>query len=654
MLLYLRAVAFCASSLVILSMAAGCSTRGAAGRGRDAGPGAGSDSGGTGGVCIPAGPSVACVGNTAIQCSPSGEEGARTDCAASGQVCTTGIGCSLCSPNRRGCMGNQTVTCNAEGTALIPGETCAAGVSCEPLTGRCLDLCEAARTSNSYIGCEYWAMTVINEPLAPEFEFAIVVANPQTVSAEVTVVQGERSIATRTVAPGALETISLPYVAGLKEPMRTRVGSGGEAVESAASALVRDGAYRVRSSVPVTVYQFNALQYSIPRDCAAEDAEDRGDNRCFSYTNDASLLLPTHVLTGNYLIASWATHVLKIEQSVGGFPLGSSIGSTPGFFALAATADATSVEITFKGNVQAAASGGTVRAFNAGETGTFMLDAGDVLQITSRGTGECPSGSPTDNAGDDFEMIEVTYCNVGRSYDLTGTEIRATAPVSVIGGHSCAFVPTNRWACDHLEEAVFPLESWGKSVLISRTQPLRNEPNYVRVISGRDGNTITFEPASVHAPVTLARGEFVDFETRQDVRISGSEAILVAQFLVGQDYAGLSTGGDMGLGDPDMSIAVPQEQFRSDYTVLAPESYTMSFINITAPDTATVMLDGTSVGAFTPIPGTGFGTARVAVSGGAHHLTSTARFGVLVYGFGEYTSYMYPGGLDFEDINIPF
>ena len=38
--------------------------------------------------------------------------------------------------------------------------------------------------------------------------------------------------------------------------------------------------------------------------------------------------------------------------------------------------------------------------------------------------------------------------------------------------------------------------------------------------------------------------------------------------------------------------------------------------------------------------------ARVLVSGGVHQVEGNQPFGVLVYGFGAYTSYMYPGGLD--------
>ncbi len=42
------------------------------------------------------------------------------------------------------------------------------------------------------------------------------------------------------------------------------------------------------------------------------------------------------------------------------------------------------------------------------------------------------------------------------------------------------------------------------------------------------------------------------------------------------------------------------------------------------------------------------------ISGGSHHISGTAEFGIVVYGFGEFTSYMYPGGLDLEVIDVPF
>jgi hypothetical protein len=59
-----------------------------------------------------------------------------------------------------------------------------------------------------------------------------------------------------TIAPGAVETIRLPWVDALKETAVTMTG----AAPQARSALVPEGAYRLRSNVPVTAYQFNPLE----------------------------------------------------------------------------------------------------------------------------------------------------------------------------------------------------------------------------------------------------------------------------------------------------------------------------------------------------------------------------------------------------------
>jgi hypothetical protein len=108
------------------------------------------------------------------------------------------------------------------------------------------------------------------------------------------------------------------------------------------------------------------------------------------------------------------------------------------------------------------------------------------------------------------------------------------------------------------------------------------------------------------------------------------------------------------VGDPSLSLAIPTDQFRTSYSFLAPTSYTRNMVNVTAPAGTTVMLDGAPVSGFDPVGGTGYGVARVMIPGGAHTITGSAEFGIVVYGFGSYTSYMYPGGLDLEAIDVPF
>ena len=69
---------------------------------------------------------------------------------------------------------------------------------------------------------------------------------------------------------------------------------------------------------------------------------------------------------------------------------------------------------------------------------------------------------------------------------------------------------------------------------------------------------------------------------------------------------------------------------------------------------AALFNDTTTPSKTVAVGSTGYGVARVMISGGAHAISGTAEFGIVVYGFGEFTSYMYPGGLDLEAIDVPF
>ena len=110
------------------------------------------------------------------------------------------------------------------------------------------------------------------------------------------------------------------------------------------------------------------------------------------------------------------------------------------------------------------------------------------------------------------------------------------------------------------------------------------------------------------------RGESVEFEVRESFRVTGTESLLVAQYLVGQDYAGVNTAGMEGEGDPSFSLSVPSEQYRTSYSFLAPSTYPTNYVNVTSPSGSTVLLDENPVDGFTPVGSTGFQTARVAVT----------------------------------------
>ena len=584
------------------------------------------DGGGDGAVvttsCFPGGPAFRCEGNLSVACNADGSEGARVNCIDSGQVCVDALGCMTCRPSSFSCQGNDVVRCNTAGTAYEPFMTCdaASGRMCNALVGACTSPCDDAAAANSYEGCDYWPVTTLNSQVDASFIPAVVVANPQTSPVTVTLTRGGSPIDSRTVAPGTVEAINLPWQEELK-------GTFGEE----ASVLSRNTSYHLTATLPVTVYQFNPLEY-----------EQAGD---FSFSNDASLLLPSHAMTGNYTVLSQPALLLEQEDLFFG---DTAQLASPGFFTVTAVGAApVTVTVQFRARTRASTDG-SVRAFSAGETGTFDMNQGDVLQLVGATPTTCNRGGGMDSDG----FVATHYCVVPRDFDFTGTEIRATGPIQVISGHNCAFMPFNRWACDHLEEALFPQDAWGTESIVVKTQPPmgRSEPNVVRIVSGADSNSITFDPA-VTGGRTLNRGEFMEFEATQSFRVVGTGPIMVGQFLVGQDYAGSGTSGADGQGDPAMSLAIPSEQFRTEYTFLAPSSYPTSYVAVTAASGATVTLDGTPVTGFAPVGSTGFGTTNVMITPGRHAITGSQPFGIVVYGYGTYTSYMYPGGLDLEAIN---
>src|SRR5439155_24199130 len=116
---------------------------------------------------------------------------------------------------------------------------------------------------------------------------------------------------TTNVAAGSLAKIYLPWVASLKGPDMDQCGS---VTALNATVVAAGGAYHLVSTVPVTVYQFSPIEYKgqggpngkswatcpgTTKKCILAGNQPIG---CFSFTNDASLLLPSTAMTGTYRI----------------------------------------------------------------------------------------------------------------------------------------------------------------------------------------------------------------------------------------------------------------------------------------------------------------------------------------------------------------
>ncbi len=250
---------------------------------------------------------------------------------------------------------------------------------------------------------------------------------------------------------------------------------------------------------------------------------------------------------------------------------------------------------------------------------TAMLSRGDVLQVISE----------------------------GEASDFTGSTISATQPVAVVAGVDCTNISRDGMAgaCDHLEEQLFPTNTWGNEVAVSALRDRGRDESYLlRVIAAQDDTTVTYSPSWVRRPDRLRRGQHIEFEHRENLLISATGPVLVAQYMVGQAATPGAT-----TGDPAMVLEVPTRQFRTDYVFVVPSTYTTSYLQIVAPEGSMPVLDGRSFDvAREMIEGTSWMVHRGRITAGTHTIQLNDRrpFGIKVIGIAPYTSYMYPGGLD--------
>jgi hypothetical protein len=181
------------------------------------------------------------------------------------------------------------------------------------------------------VGCDYWP-TVTANGVWSIFDYAVVVSNVGKTAADVTVTGPNSTNQKVTVAPGTLEKIYLPWVPALKG---VDMDSKGQTSPLSASVMARGGAYHLVSSVPVVVYQFNALEYQPKGGPPGKNWSTCPNDPklpCFSYTNDASLLLPSTAWTQNYRVTG-----------VMGTPYN---GKMEGYIVVTASQDGTNVTVS--------------------------------------------------------------------------------------------------------------------------------------------------------------------------------------------------------------------------------------------------------------------------------------------------------------------
>lgn len=582
----------------------------------------------TGGICLPSSCSPgesACSGDSVVVCDSSGSSWTPIPCPGENGTCVDGA-CQGCEPGTKICLGKDEVLVCGSGALGFTTESCGADgfcvegacAECYPGThqcagdwaqtcselgfwenaqdcslgggectgGACLSSCGlGGKLSNE--GCDYWVVDMDNKGPAADSPYAVIVSNLNTSAVSITIssqadAQADPvTVASGNVAPGQLEVFELP---------QQNMGSTG----------VFWKALRLQASGPIVAYQFNPLE------------------NVGVYSNDASLLLPSNTFGTEYVVVS--------REEIPSNEYGSFRGSIS---IVTGTAD-TEVMVQAAG---VTLGGSGIPKLQPGEMATVVIQPYQVLNIQSDELGT----------------------------DLTGTLITSDKPIGVFGGHEAA-VGNEQCCADHLEQQLFPVATWGKNYVATKSQTRGVEKDYWRIVASQEGTSVSLSPSlpGIPNPILLGRGEFYEFQTAEDFVIDSNLPVMVAQTLpssaeitgpvacstTSECADGYSCSwvspecmadtpycssasecpnshscrcGDLGfctcepLGDPAMILAAPVEQYRSSYVFLTPTNFVEDYVNIIAPNGATVTLDGTDVPS-TSFQAIGDGAYRVARS----------------------------------------
>lgn len=568
------------------------------------------------------------------------------------------VGCEI---GERACLAADTPSrCEPDvddpdlGRWVPTGERCEVGNVCA--AGQCLSpACAAAAATQSYVGCDYWALDMQSFRYASDgFEsiigapLGLLIFNPDTENVAIADVLGPDgepgalvpsyemvpptddqlppgAYAARRIRSDLTAADGTVLVGGIETGEALEIPPGGRArILIPRTGLfeqtshLRSLAWRLTTRSPVVAYQFNPL-------CCN-----------FSFSNDASLLIPSTAFGRRYRALTTPTQ--------GGFL---------GGVAIIGTQPDTQVLVELPGKRIAADPTNTVRVIDGAVQVTLQPHETLVLQGRN---GPFPPGER----------------------DLSGAHIQTSAPVAVFAGHQCAQYPADLNACDHLEEQLIPTQAWGKQFalvpLLTRGRRGVRQPtevNYYKFIAdtrptrvelsvpyaaleplhgGQPGVVDCVELLDGDQAFVLAPGAYCEFGTLHAFQAVADEPIMVRGVISGQRSTGEETAYGARAGDPAAFLIAPDRQFRNDYPFYVPNTYARSAVTITAFPDAAIELDGEPVD---------FSDAEVVEGGqrvfvhvlltpGSHRLRGNRNFGIVVYGYDDFVAFAFSGGLNLE------
>ena len=244
--------------------------------------------------------------------------------------------------------------------------------------------------------------------------------------------------------------------------------------------------------------------------------------------------------------------------------------------------------------------------------------------------------------------------------DLSGTKIVSNHPLTVIGGHDCAQIPTEYGNCDPISTQIPPTVNWGNSFLLPPLTSRTNGQRYKIIASEKNTIAKIKCGTNVNEIVVLSNdGDIHQFDTNSSeyCTVLTSNPSYVAEYGFGHDY--LSDG----YGDPLLMTIPPLDQYIHSVTFSSFVTIPKNYFTILVPNdqyfNQTYLYNGFT---FTPtwttiyypngsIAGYGYSTQFSGTVTISHSNVNGSIF-VTVYGFVEYGGYGYTAGMKLNPLNI--
>jgi hypothetical protein len=364
------------------------------------------------------------------------------------------------------------------------------------------------------------------------------------------------------------------------------------------------------------------------------------------YTSDGSYIIPTIGWGTDYVVAAYGS---LFEGS------GSYVYDLPSTMAVIADQDNTVVTIIpscdcrqcTSGNVAGDANS-TIVVYPKGDSVKFHLDRGQSLQMMP-----VKATDPVD-------------------FDMTGTIVHANQPIGVSGGSVCPNIPADFPYCDHVEDMIPPVRTWGRTYYAtSFIQPPgvtgHDYALYLFISSVPNQEIDRYDHTSgghIESIIPNKYGFFWD-ELELGQKFTSKEPFLCVSYINSSTFP----DGNNGLGDPAECIVIPKEEYTKTVVFEAPQSVGNivpydNYANIVCRDSDAryTLFDSKGIlglGA-QPIDDTFEIFSVPHIAPGAHtvvqdlvHDSTAAGVGVYIYGYGYDESYAWAGNFGTATLHSP-